>query len=1006
MLIVEQGGFRPFQETVMQALALSLLVERRLQHGLLTYAFLIDVKKAYDSVPHEALFKKMELLGIRGRFISIIRSLYHHSTLQMIAPTGVVFSAVNNCGLRQGCPLSPVLFNIYINDILEDSGFNLGVQVPGLHTCGGQQCTLTVKDNTSGPNRHAPLQSNLVRGLLFADDCVMFASSYDQLKLQVIPHVKHWFKENKLDLNTSKCDIIRFTPTKSLCKPAFHAAQLLRSDASHIHRNHHERVLNTISAKSILLSPQEQASRQLALQLHDIICIDMNSQSFEPLHATNDTIKCFLTVNGHNEYIPIRDEVRYLGYWIDSSLSPSTHISKVVTRKERLIRFAQVRLCHRHFPLFYRRIYIIQCTISPVTYACAIWGPRANISELHKLDTVTQACARAALRVKKTSPSDCVLDELGLRTLQGYITRDVTRCLRKYANSKKCYTYIGAILVHPTNWNITNTTNYSLSNQLTRKSYGFGNGLWTQSVLLMLFRARNVEKALRQQNPLWPQWEQSIDIIREAMRVNYNHDIESSADNIRQDLLETTTTTPTSQQVIRHIRLEECNEILQIIYSRLLNPSATMLRWRRPMRFGFGGIITFSRFLTDIIDGFTYLCQIRSGSYSTSAFRLYPGYAGPYSIDDHGSYLRPFTCPLCFKQLIANSTLGMQWEIAHRLLFCTHHSCISARDEFLMPVIRMIHPSTLDRLQHVENDALDLSAFYAHLPPILPGWKHYSGHAGFNRKLGQAAMNKLKKQAIAVEVLLNSYKYGTSIPIQYDITLNDLWLNGNVQQQNWNNAKPSSLSDRRFRIYSSPLSFLLGGCPLNPIEETALRNDPQQLLTMNPVCIDTAILNVKPLQYPRYWDLPDTCRTRDMISYYGKESILDPTLIQLQEAKGVIIQLTTVACTSAFLQVTTPLWKRGFENMKSNSRGDIRDIIDSNHADSVERFAVDDGDHVEISLTTTNNSGDMELLQQLDAITRDAPSDVLVDRLDEDLVDYAWYNDCLPQLVDEPNINC
>ena len=73
---------------------------------------------AFDTVWHEGLFQKLLEVNIKGNFLELIQSLYKKSTCAV---------KINNCrtdffsckkGVRQGCPLSPILFNLYINDLL------------------------------------------------------------------------------------------------------------------------------------------------------------------------------------------------------------------------------------------------------------------------------------------------------------------------------------------------------------------------------------------------------------------------------------------------------------------------------------------------------------------------------------------------------------------------------------------------------------------------------------------------------------------------------------------------------------------------------------------------------------------------------------------------------------------------------------------------------------------------------------------------------------------------
>ena len=78
-----QASFRRLKEAVTQTACLvEALKRRRLAHQP-TLGLFIDLKKAYDMVPHEALFAKLRRFGIRGRCLDFIGGLYGRSTIRM-----------------------------------------------------------------------------------------------------------------------------------------------------------------------------------------------------------------------------------------------------------------------------------------------------------------------------------------------------------------------------------------------------------------------------------------------------------------------------------------------------------------------------------------------------------------------------------------------------------------------------------------------------------------------------------------------------------------------------------------------------------------------------------------------------------------------------------------------------------------------------------------------------------------------------------------------------------
>ena len=75
------------------------------------------VSKAFDSVWHEGLLYKLLKINIGGHFYNLIKSLYCNSTCSIRIGENKTRSFSYSRGVRQGCVLSPLLFNLYINNL-------------------------------------------------------------------------------------------------------------------------------------------------------------------------------------------------------------------------------------------------------------------------------------------------------------------------------------------------------------------------------------------------------------------------------------------------------------------------------------------------------------------------------------------------------------------------------------------------------------------------------------------------------------------------------------------------------------------------------------------------------------------------------------------------------------------------------------------------------------------------------------------------------------------------
>ena len=81
------------------------------------YVAFIDFKKAYDTVDRGKLFDRLKSIGINGTFLKSLTAMYENPSYKIKLKNGYLDPIRSNLGLKQGCPLSPMLFNLYIDDI-------------------------------------------------------------------------------------------------------------------------------------------------------------------------------------------------------------------------------------------------------------------------------------------------------------------------------------------------------------------------------------------------------------------------------------------------------------------------------------------------------------------------------------------------------------------------------------------------------------------------------------------------------------------------------------------------------------------------------------------------------------------------------------------------------------------------------------------------------------------------------------------------------------------------
>ncbi|UYV60670.1 hypothetical protein LAZ67_1001817, partial [Cordylochernes scorpioides] len=185
ILAENQAGFRKGYSCQDHIFTLVSLIQMTLsrRRGKL-YAFFIDQRKAFDTVPHHLLWKKLALNGLSCRFIKLIKNYYTQMTATVRWRGSFTEAIKIQAGVLQGEPLSPFLFILFLNDLvpLFDES-----ELPGIYL-----------ENYG-----------TIHLLLYADDIVILGESKINLQLK-INLLKKYLEENCLTLNQNKSKIMVF----------------------------------------------------------------------------------------------------------------------------------------------------------------------------------------------------------------------------------------------------------------------------------------------------------------------------------------------------------------------------------------------------------------------------------------------------------------------------------------------------------------------------------------------------------------------------------------------------------------------------------------------------------------------------------------------------------------------------------------------------------------------------------------------------------------------------
>jgi endonuclease/exonuclease/phosphatase family metal-dependent hydrolase len=153
-------------------------IKNKTENGGNTYGLFIDFANAYNTVPHELLFQKLRRCKcLDNSEIDYLEALYTHYRIQ-IGKKMIKY----NKGVAQGSLLSPALFNIFIEDLVESIATELKISIEDI--------------------------------LLYADDILILCQSQEQI-IKCIQIIERWSYTNGMELNKNKSGILVFAPRRA-----------------------------------------------------------------------------------------------------------------------------------------------------------------------------------------------------------------------------------------------------------------------------------------------------------------------------------------------------------------------------------------------------------------------------------------------------------------------------------------------------------------------------------------------------------------------------------------------------------------------------------------------------------------------------------------------------------------------------------------------------------------------------------------------------------------------
>ena len=157
-------------------------MEKAREYNVPLYMAFIDYKKAFDSVRHTDLWAVLRKMGVNGSVVNILKNLYSGQEAAVRVEQELTECFTIEKGVRQGCLVSPMLFNFYSEEVMRRATEDLS----------------WVGVNVSGRK---------LNNLRFADDIVLIATSPERLQ-SLLDEVDRVSSEYQLEISTKKTKTI------------------------------------------------------------------------------------------------------------------------------------------------------------------------------------------------------------------------------------------------------------------------------------------------------------------------------------------------------------------------------------------------------------------------------------------------------------------------------------------------------------------------------------------------------------------------------------------------------------------------------------------------------------------------------------------------------------------------------------------------------------------------------------------------------------------------------
>ena len=150
------------------------------ERGINCHFHFVDFKSAFDTIRRKVLWKMMRSIGVCNKIVNIIEKMYEKTTCAIVVDELLTEWFSVSVGVRQGCLLSPTLFNLFLDFVMDEL-----------------KCL----------QEHVTLDNDLNFDARYADDTTLIAAVFEKLQLAT-DQLQEACKNYGMKINTDKCKVI------------------------------------------------------------------------------------------------------------------------------------------------------------------------------------------------------------------------------------------------------------------------------------------------------------------------------------------------------------------------------------------------------------------------------------------------------------------------------------------------------------------------------------------------------------------------------------------------------------------------------------------------------------------------------------------------------------------------------------------------------------------------------------------------------------------------------